>query len=65
VRGLDVDQDDVERARQHIQSQGVYGPVSVMQWNADWLPYADNLARLLVVSNAGQVSADENNRPRP
>ncbi|NQT88418.1 PQQ-binding-like beta-propeller repeat protein, partial [bacterium] len=45
VHGLDA---DVAAARKHIQSLGLYGPVSVARWNGAALPYADNLVNLLV-----------------
>jgi outer membrane protein assembly factor BamB len=47
VQGLDA---DVTKARETIQAAGLYGPVSAEQWNGGALPYADNLARLVVVS---------------
>ena len=43
VHGLDKDAQDVERARQHIQSLGLYGRVSVERWYDDYLPYTDTL----------------------
>jgi ubiquinone/menaquinone biosynthesis C-methylase UbiE len=49
VHGLDRDPADVARARRHIRSEGLYGPVSVMLWRGPALPYADNLVNLLVV----------------
>lgn len=48
VHGLDADPAKVRRARDFIQSRGVYGPVSVAQWSGDRLPYAENLVDLLV-----------------
>jgi len=48
VHGLDVDQGDVERARTHVTSQGLYGPVSIARLRTTRLPYAENLVNLLV-----------------
>ncbi len=48
VHGLDADPQNVERARQHIQSLGQYGPVSAARWSGGSLPYTDNLVGLLV-----------------
>jgi len=49
VHGLDRDQADVDRARRHIRSLGLYGRVSVDRWDGRHLPYVDNLVNLLVV----------------
>ena len=54
VHGLDADAANVEKARQHIRSLGLYGPVSVERWtDPAHLPYADNLVNLLVISDSG------------
>lgn len=50
VRGLDRDANCVRTAREHIQSQGLYGPVSVALLEGERLPPIDNLVDLLVVS---------------
>ncbi|MCD6287585.1 MAG: class I SAM-dependent methyltransferase, partial [Candidatus Hydrogenedentes bacterium] len=59
VQGLDADSTAVARARAYIQSQGLYGPVSIEQFDGCRLPYADNLINLMVVEDAGKVSTDE------
>ncbi|MBM4048856.1 MAG: class I SAM-dependent methyltransferase, partial [Planctomycetes bacterium] len=60
VHGLDTDAAKVEKAREHILSRGLYGPVSVEAWNGERLPYADNLVNLLVCEYArGRVSESE------
>lgn len=59
VQGLDRDPTNVEQARKYIQSQGLYGPVSVACLSDDALPYVDNLVRALVVSDADAISRDE------
>jgi len=52
VHGLDADAADIEKARTHIQSLGLYGKVSVEQWRGERLPYADNFVNLLVADSA-------------
>jgi len=59
VHGLDADAGNVEAARQHIVSQGLYGPVSVERLAGPGLPYADNLVTLVVAEDAGLVSRGE------
>jgi len=59
VHGLDADVKNIGAARRHIQSLGLYGKVSVEQWNSDRLPYADNLVNLIVTSGEGRVARDE------
>jgi len=59
VHGLDADAKNVEAARKHIQSLGLYGKVSVEQWTDKRLPYADNLVNLLVSENLGGIPMDE------
>ena len=59
VHGLDADAKNIAAARRHIQSLGLYGKVSVEQWNGSRLPYADNLANLILVSGECRVSRDE------
>ncbi|MHC4687059.1 MAG: class I SAM-dependent methyltransferase, partial [Planctomycetota bacterium] len=59
VHGLDTDMKDIETARRHIQSLGLYGPVSVQPWNGLTLPYADNLASLVVADKPNRVSMNE------
>ncbi|MHC4680771.1 MAG: class I SAM-dependent methyltransferase, partial [Planctomycetota bacterium] len=59
VHGLDTDTKAIEAARRHIQSLGLYGPVSAQSWNGVALPYADNLASLVVVDKPNRVSMNE------
>ena len=54
VHGLDVDARNVAQARTHVQSLGLYGPVSIDQLVGNSLPYADGLVNLLVVSDADE-----------
>ncbi|NQT85475.1 PQQ-binding-like beta-propeller repeat protein, partial [bacterium] len=55
VHGLDTDAVSVAEARKHIRSRGLYGKVSVDTFDGRHLPYADNLVRLVVAENLGQV----------
>jgi hypothetical protein len=59
VQGLDTDAQRIEAARAAIRAMGVYGPVSVMRWNGEKLPYADNLATLVVCEEPGMVPMTE------
>ena len=59
VHGLDTDAKNVAAARKHIQSLGLYGPVSVQQWAGDRLPYTDNLVNLLIADNPGNLPMSE------
>lgn len=59
VHGLDTDAGQLAEARSHIRSLGLYGKVSVEQWEGDQLPYANNLVRLLVAENLGKVPMKE------
>ena len=56
VHGLDA---DVTAARKHIQSLGLYGPVSVQPCAGDRLPYVDNLVNLVVADNLGKLPMAE------
>ncbi len=59
VHGLDTDAGNIEAARRHIQSLGLYGTVSVQQWAGDRLPYVDDFVNLVVVSGPGSVDRAE------
>jgi len=59
VHGLDGDAKAVDAARKHIQSLGLYGQVSVAQWDGQRLPYIENFVNLLVVSGPWSVDKDE------
>ncbi|MHC4511573.1 MAG: outer membrane protein assembly factor BamB family protein [Planctomycetota bacterium] len=59
VQGLETEPKRVETARAAIRALGLYGPVSVMRWSGEKLPYVDNLATLVVCEDAGAVPADE------
>ena len=51
VQGLETDDGKVSKARKVIQDAGLYGPVSVSEWDGRMLPYVDNLVNRLVISN--------------
>ncbi len=55
VHGLDTDAANVRAARKHIRSMGLYGAVSVDRFDGARLPYAENLANLIVAEDLGDV----------
>ncbi|MHC4401533.1 MAG: outer membrane protein assembly factor BamB family protein [Planctomycetota bacterium] len=59
VQGLDSDAENVERARRHVRSLGLYGKVTADVFDGAALPYIDNLVNLLVAEDLGKVSRDE------
>ena len=59
VQGLDTDPRNVERAREHIRSLGLYGKVTVDLWSGGYLPYIDNLVNLVVAENIGDIPLEE------
>jgi len=59
VHGLDTQADNIHEARQHIQSLGLYGNVSVDRFDGKRLPYVKDLVNLLVASDLGDVPMDE------
>jgi outer membrane protein assembly factor BamB len=59
VHGLDIDAANVQRAREYIESLGIYGKVSVETFDGKRLPYVDNLVSLVVAEDLGGVSMDE------
>ena len=59
VQGLDADEAKAEEARKHIQSLGLYGPVSVDTFDGKRLPYIDNLVNLIVVEDGAGVAQGE------
>ncbi len=59
VHGLDPDPANVEKARAHIRSLGLYGKVTAEVWVGERLPYVDNLANLIVASGECRVPGEE------
>ena len=51
VQGVDVDREQVQKARTNVRSLGLSGPVSISEWDGKHLPYADNLVNVLVLTN--------------
>ncbi len=52
VQGLDLDPVQVDTARQHVRSLGLYGKVSIDRLAGKHLPYIDNLVNLVVADEA-------------
>jgi len=60
VQGIDRDGANVQAARKHVQSLGMYGPVSVVKLtNAKRLPYIDNLINLVVAQDPDGIAMKE------
>jgi outer membrane protein assembly factor BamB len=59
VHGLDTDPANVQKARERVQSLGIYGSVSVDQLRDRRLPYVDNLVNLVVSEDLGDVPRAE------
>ncbi|MBL7188383.1 MAG: PQQ-binding-like beta-propeller repeat protein [Phycisphaerae bacterium] len=59
VHGLDTDARAVRVAREYVRKQGIYGPVSIEQFDGKSLPYTDNLVNLAVAENPAGVPIDE------
>jgi len=59
VHGLDSDPAKVKAAREHIRSTGRYGKISVDTFDGRHLPYADNLANLVVIDKGAAIPDEE------
>ncbi len=59
VHGLDSDPQNVRRAREHVRSLGLYGPVSIDRFDGRALPYIDNLVNLVVSETETAVPMEE------
>src|SRR5262245_41765978 len=59
VQGLDREAANVDKARRNIQSQGLYGEISVDQLAGDKLPYIDNLINLVVADDLSGITMKE------
>lgn len=59
VHGLSRNPDHVAASRKHIQSLGLYRPVSVDRWEGQALPYGDNMINLIVMEDGSQVPEAE------
>jgi outer membrane protein assembly factor BamB len=59
VQGLDTNPKNVAVAREYIQSQNLYGKVSVARLSGKQLPFIDNLANLVVSRDLGEITFNE------
>jgi outer membrane protein assembly factor BamB/ubiquinone/menaquinone biosynthesis C-methylase UbiE len=59
IHGLDTDAEKVRQARRYIRSLKEYGKVSVERFDGKQLPYADNLANLIVAEDLGSIAKAE------
>lgn len=59
IRGLDQNEENVHKARKHIQSIGLYGDVSIEHHPYSWLPYPDNLVNILLIEDPALISREE------
>ncbi len=59
VHGLDTSIENIEKAREHLQSLNLYGPVSIDGYDGKRLPYADNLVNLVVAEDIGRLPLAE------
>jgi outer membrane protein assembly factor BamB/SAM-dependent methyltransferase len=51
VHGLDRRAENVEQARRHVRSLGLYGPVAIDRIEGKRLPYVDSLAKVVVADD--------------
>ncbi|MHC4399549.1 MAG: outer membrane protein assembly factor BamB family protein, partial [Planctomycetota bacterium] len=59
VHGLDVDAENVAKARARIRAQGLYGRVSADRFDGRKLPYIDNLVNLFLARDLGDLPLSE------
>ena len=59
VHGLDRDARNVQKAREHIRSLGLYGKISIDQLSNNYLPYIDNTVNLIVSENISDLPMKE------
>ncbi len=59
VQGLDADPKNVEKARRHLQSLGIYGSAMIDQLRGKRLPYVDGLVNLVVSEDPGDLEPSE------
>ena len=57
VHGIGSDQKQIDRAREYIQAKGVYGEISFSFSEMEKLPYADNLANIIVADDFGKLKS--------
>ncbi|MFC1498973.1 PQQ-binding-like beta-propeller repeat protein [Verrucomicrobiota bacterium] len=60
VQGLDTDAGKIAKARKYLKSKGLYGKITVAQYDGKKLPYVDSLVNLLInESYKLQVTSEE------
>jgi len=59
VHGLDTDARQVEKAKKHFDSLGIYGTVSAETYDGSHLPYGDNIVNLMLIDDLADVTAAE------
>jgi outer membrane protein assembly factor BamB len=59
VQGLDIDAADVEKTRAALKAKGGYGINCAAVFDGKRLPYAENVVNLLVISEPGDLGAQE------
>jgi len=59
VHGLDTDAGDVDRAKAHIDSLGLYGRAWAERYDGKNLPHGDNIVNLIVIEEASDLAAKE------
>ncbi|MFH0939340.1 MAG: methyltransferase domain-containing protein, partial [Planctomycetota bacterium] len=56
VHGIALDEASLEKARQYLQAQGIYGQASIEQLSSPAkLPYADNLVNILIADDLSKL----------
>lgn len=59
VHGLDASEANVQKARAYLKSKGLYGPVAVTRMEGGKIPFIDNFATLIVVTDVKATSPAE------
>ncbi len=59
VQGLATDLGSVQRERRILSDKGASGPVSVLHWDGQSLPYVDDSVNLIAVNSEFQVERSE------
>jgi outer membrane protein assembly factor BamB/SAM-dependent methyltransferase len=59
VEGLDTDSARIAKTRESLHAAGVYGQVTIGQFDGSHLPYVKDMVRLVVAENLGDVTMDE------
>ncbi|MCF7849258.1 MAG: PQQ-binding-like beta-propeller repeat protein [Kiritimatiellales bacterium] len=59
VHGLDASEANVQKARAYLNAKGIYGQVAVTRMDGGKIPFIDNFATLVVVSDAKATTQAE------